>query len=571
MPRLKIVRALLRVMLKTFSFDISFTGGSKKPGKKNHSMLIMIIILLVSLAPLGGMGGYMVSQMYDFLSPLHMQNILLNGFTSLAALVIFIFGIANVMAVFYYAGDTERYLSLPIKPVEILTAKFFTTVVYEYIISFIAVLPVFCIYGVKSGAGPIFYLYSIIVALLIPIIPIALAALPVMLLMRFTRFFRNRDAVNLFFMMLLVVVIMVFQISFSDLVGNLGGDKNLIAGALTDKLQEISGSVGNAFVGTSFAATAVAQSHLLSGLLNLLFFALCTLAVFILFIIAGDILYFKGVLGLSQTATGKKMTLSEMKQKVRQSSVWGSLMRKDFLIILRTPVFFLNNLFMVFFLPIALAIFAASPELINDPKMAAMGNFIQSLSFNMQSPESSMAIFAAFAGGALMGSMNSIAASALSREGRNFNIMKIIPVSFHTQIYAKVGLGFLCSMLSSLLTLILLNIFIEIPLFFTLLLLVPMILGALIPNFVGILAELLWPKLLWDNEQKAVKQNLNVLFEIFAGFGLAALAIGGNVLLPAMLPLTALLLTTGVGLLLSYVLYILIKNLVPKQMKKLYV
>ena len=43
------------------------------------------------------------------------------------------------------------------------------------------------------------------------------------------------------------------------------------------------------------------------------------------------------------------------------------------------------------------------------------------------------------------------------------------------------------------------------------------------PNLGGIFFELFWPKLHWEHEQKAVKQNLNVLYGMALALLLAAL------------------------------------------------
>ena len=570
MPRLRKIFSLVRVMLRTFSFDMAFQSSKQKKGSKIRSGIFLGLLLIFCLGPLAITGGYLIITMYDVLSQVGMQSIVIQGFTSVAALIIFVFGLANVMAVFYYAGDTERYLSCPVKPTEILSAKFITTVIYEYIICFLAVLPIYCIYGIKSAAGPLFYLYGVLSCALLPIIPIALSAAIVMLLMRFTRVFRNRDAVNMVFMLLLLVLILTFQMSVTNLAA-LSGSESQIVASITEKLQAISGSIGNVFIGTGFASAALINSATLAGLGNLLAFIACTAVIYVLFLLLGQLLYFKGVLGLSQTATGKKTTLLQVGEMTHSNRTWASIMKKDLRIMLRTPVFFLNNIFMIFFLPVFLTVLFTIQGVAHDPDMAALQQMLQSLTFSLGTANSSLALFGAMGAGALMGAMNSIAGSALSREGSNFNVMKVIPVSYSMQIAAKTGLGYAASVASSLFALAIVAVFLKIPLLFLLLMLIPLLIGALLPNLVGILIELHMPKLHWTNEQMAVKQNLNVLLEILSGFALAALSIAGGVLLvgnTGLLPMGALLICIAVGGLLNLLLYILVKRAVPGQMER---
>jgi ABC-2 type transport system permease protein len=54
----------------------------------------------------------------------------------------------------------------------------------------------------------------------------------------------------------------------------------------------------------------------------------------------------------------------------------------------------------------------------------------------------------------------------------------------------------------------------EIPLYIGLLIFAIGLLGTLLISFIEILLDLYNPKLDWDSEQKAVKQNLNVVYSM---------------------------------------------------------
>ncbi|MGI5877461.1 MAG: putative ABC transporter permease subunit [Christensenellales bacterium] len=572
MAEIRKVASLVRVMLRTFSFNIAFASSRGKKERKAVSAVLLIVVLAVSLGPLAYAAGYMILNAYDALSVLGIESLILEGFTSIAAMVIFLFGIANVMAVFYYARDTERYLALPVKPTTILSAKLITTVIYEYIVCALMVLPVYILYGVRSGAGAVFYLYSVAGCLLLPVIPIALAGAPVMLLMRFTRIFRNRDVVNMLFMLLLLTAIMFFQLSFNNLLIMSGSESEMIR-VLTDKLASLSGGVGQVFIGAGFLSAALRDAAQIKGLLYMLAFVAATAVVYALFLALGRAVYFRGVLGLGQTATGKKTTLAQVGNMTRGRGAMASIMVKDMRVMLRTPVYFLNNVFMIFFLPIFMVVLFTMQGVSSDPDMAALRAMLEGLTFSLHVPASSLALYGAMAAGALMGSMNCIAGSALSREGRQFNLMKILPVSYETQIAAKTGLGYLASIASGLLTMAIVAVFIKIPPLFSALMLIPMLLGALVPNLAGILAELYMPKLHWTNEQTAVKQNLNVLLEILAGFVVTAVVIGGGIWLTnslGLMPLAALGVCVAAGAVLNLALYAAVRRAIPVQMNKLY-
>lgn len=50
-------------------------------------------------------------------------------------------------------------------------------------------------------------------------------------------------------------------------------------------------------------------------------------------------------------------------------------------------------------------------------------------------------------------------------------------------------------------------------------------LGILLTSFIGILLELRFPKLNWDNEEKAVKQNMNFMMVMFGSMILSTSAV----------------------------------------------
>ena len=69
------------------------------------------------------------------------------------------------------------------------------------------------------------------------------------------------------------------------------------------------------------------------------------------------------------------------------------------------------------------------------------------------------------------------------------------------------------------------------PFWFALLIAMVLAGAVLLPNLMGILFDLARPKLHWTDEQKAVKQNMNVLYAMGISMVLAALACVPAVLL----------------------------------------
>ena len=94
--------------------------------------------------------------------------------------------ITNILTVFYYSNDIEMLLPLPLKPAQIISAKFLTVLITQYVMSSFILLPIFITYGLKSGAFITYYIYMIFIYLLFPIVPLVLASLLMTVIMRYT-------------------------------------------------------------------------------------------------------------------------------------------------------------------------------------------------------------------------------------------------------------------------------------------------------------------------------------------------------------------------------------------------
>ena len=127
--------------------------------------------------------------------------------------------------------------------------------------------------------------------------------------------------------------------------------------------------------------------------------------------------------------------------------------------------------------------------------------------------------------GFMLGSVNSISSTAISREGKNLYFMKYIPVPYTTQIYSKILSAFYVESAGLLILYGILYYIFRVDFWFIILSLIVVLLASLFIYQVGIFIDISRPKLNWDTEQKAVKQNLNSLIHIFLGFALIAACI----------------------------------------------
>lgn len=506
---------LTKVMLKNFNL-LSLKSDAR--GKKQLKGILLAIIVFIAFIPMTLGIGTLAFSGYGMLAGLEQEGLILEvGFTA-ASMVIFFFGIFYVMSVFYFSKDIESLLPLPLKPSEILAAKFTVVLAYEYLTELVFLAPILVGYGAASGAGVVFYIYSILLFLTLPLTPLVYASILSLVVMRFTGLAKNRDR----FRIVGGVIAMVLAVGVNAFITKLGS-----SGMDADRLQRLLEQGNNSYVGmmsglffsNRFGVMALLYSGALKGFVNLVLFILICILFVMLFLSFGEGMYFKGVVGISEaSARRKKYTEAELVRGSRPASAIRSLTIRELKLLFRTPAYFMNCVLMNFLFPV----FLIMPFLIQPEEMKELQTLNRYISGGGRN---GLVLAAAFGISVFVTSTNGIAASAISREGTNIFISKYLPVSYNTQIMAKVLSGMIMGLVGTASMILAVAIFVQVPAYLILLVLLSSILGIAFNCFTGILIDLNFPKLIWDNEQKAVKQNFNVVLNMLAGLVMAGVPV----------------------------------------------
>ena len=139
---------LTKVFLKNSMFKNS---NSKTEDKKSKRMLAMVGFALI-YAYVIGIFGYLSYEMIQSLLTVNQAGLFLGAFLLAVGALILFQSIVSSMNLFYFSKDVENILPLPIKPYQILVAKFNVLVITEYITVLLFAIAPFIIYGVLTGA-----------------------------------------------------------------------------------------------------------------------------------------------------------------------------------------------------------------------------------------------------------------------------------------------------------------------------------------------------------------------------------------------------------------------------------
>lgn len=481
------------------------TGGGVT-GKKQRSRWL-IVLLLFAFGSIAFSVGFMTYALYDFFSPLNQADAILPLALGATSVVIFLFGVLYTVSVMYHADDVPILLGLPLRPYQILGAKFLTLVVYEYLFEACILLPVLVAYGIKSGSGALYIVYSVVLFALLPVIALVMASVIVMLVMRFTRFGKNKQVFNFISGIVVVIVAIGFNIAMQTAARHIDGDQLL---ALTSGQASLASLMSRIFPGVGFAATALSQSAQIAGLWNLLLFVLCTAAAAAVFLGVGQLIYFKGLAGVTESSAKRKRLSSEAfsKQTVK-TPVYKAYVVKELRLLMRSPVAFLNCVFINIMWPVLILIM-----LLGGGQLSMLRPMIAQMDGGQL-----IAILAGLA--AFVSSSNAVASTAISREGKTLYFTKYIPVALGKQLSAKAMTAVVLSGIGLVLQTAL-AVALGVGVATAAAALVVGLVAASACSYAGLMIDAARPKLSWINEQQAIKQNINVMLHMLLGVVFAA-------------------------------------------------
>ncbi len=430
-----------------------------------------------------------------------------------------VFGFMHGISSLYHESKIDFFMTLPIKPGTFIAAKLTEVYIYIFITVGSFFLPALVAHAVVAGRNAAFYLLIIPFVILNSVAPLAVLLIPVFILMRFTRFARNKDRFQMISNIVFILVILAFALSMSRVTSQMGLEQ--APGALIPQ---------NIFnTSLRFIPSALFSDLMLKNTdswlsLWYLFLATAVNAVSVgVMLLIGNKLYLPGVLGGKGSKPVRMLTQKQIHKALKPRSQTSALISKEWKLLLRSPSFFMQTVLSAIIVPIAMIL----GGLIGG---TAGGDSIDSL-FGEQlayfktdawwRSDLWVVMIVFIAVGIFFGSFNMASSTAISRQGQTFQISKLIPVASNKQMIAWVFPGIAISSILWLLSVLIIGSFLQ---FSWLLILVAVIVGWISTFTVqmgGLCIDMKYPTLNWTTEIQAVKNSKSAMIGMFGSMGLA--------------------------------------------------
>ena len=482
-------------LAKVFIRSLSMT----KPSTKQQMIVTKILLALVSLfiiLPFVVVSGLFIYTVTNSLVEYNYETIGLEFMCILLCVFTFIFSFNVILNELYFTGDIENLLPLPLKPREIVGAKIASIFCAESLVQLLVIF--FSVIGFFFALGLSFknFLLGILGMITLPMIPIIYCSIISLLIMSFTRFIKNKETIRKVGLVFVLAVLMLFVYFLGALQnfdlelyieGFVNGDQTFLH-VMRGILPHI-----NLFI--DILVTGSIRSLLLYILVNIGFI--------VVLLVLADVCYFKGVVGLSSKDTESKKSSSNILNNIKVENPTNSYFKKEIFTLFRTSSYFLNCILINFIWPIF--VYVICKLKFPDLTLSKLKNLVTSTDNN------TLIIIFMFVIGVsiLLPALNSIASSSFSREGKNFYFMKYIPMDYSNQVYVKLLVSFIIAFIGVNVFSLIFYLVIGLKVSTAFIFLIISFLAILFICSLGIIIDSINPKLVWDDELNALRENSN--------------------------------------------------------------
>ena len=480
----------------------------KKTNKINKKSIFVWLIIIVMIAI-----TYLSFEIIKVLVEINQPTIFLNIFFLILNIIMIFQIILASTNIYFFSKDLDMVLPLPIKTEELLIAKFNTILINLYFTELIfAVFPLL-IYGILNNLGILYYFYLIIILLIFPILINLIISIIMMFLIKLSKFIKNKDIFQIIITLIFISLVFLLEFKvFNNIIGKIDDDFNMQNEQIIESIFNFNKKLENInkyFLIINPTVKILNNYNKLISIIYLLKIILINLIFLILFIFVGKKYYLKNILKNNNYFYFKKINKNNIEKKSKKINIKKSYIKKEFKILFKNPVFFIQCIFPILILMVSLIIII----LIALPNLQAILTsdlLEEDIEFSVD-----LSVICLVLGIIQMiFSLSNISITSISRDGKNAIFMKFIPVDFYKQFIYKSTPQILINMIVIFIILILVKLIF--PSFDFIYLIFLFIMGNLLNilnSILMVLVDLYKPNLNWNADYEAIKNNNNKLFQ----------------------------------------------------------
>lgn len=493
---------LISLLKATMSQDMSLFRIKSKNESKISKMILPIVLTLIVMLSVGSYAEMLAEELVKY----NLTYIILTIFIMVTSLLTLIEGIYKSQGILFEAKDNDLLFSLPISKSKIFFTRLFKLISFEFLYNSLFMLPAMIVYAMYEKPSIGFYIISLIMLVLLPIIPTIVACIIGYIIKGLSSKFKAKNIVQV--VITSAMLILIFYVSFN------------MQGFITNITQNAN-SINEVITKIYYPAGLYINLIQNFNILDLVILLAINIVPAIIFVYIASIFYFKITSKLGEKSNSKKKvnwTKSDDKTFKAKSQLSG-LINKEMKRFFSSPVFIINAGFGIVLLVVATIAMAINFE-------GMIEAITQQENIEISIAEIKAIIPKIYYGFVVFVScMTSITSSMISLEGKSFNITKSLPVAPEKILLAKVLMSNIISIPVILICDIIFFIAFKVAIIDIIFVLLASIIMPTFTALVGLLMNLKYPKMDATSDTEVVKQSMSSALSVFIGMFVGMLSI----------------------------------------------
>lgn len=480
--------SLLKAMM---SQDMNIFNYKVKNGSSDTKKILLPIFLAIIIMFSVGTYSYMMAEV---LHEVNLTYVMLTIFMLVVSILTFMEGIYKSQGMLFDGKDNDLLFSLPVNKTTIFALRIIKLMIFQFMYNLLFILPSYIVYIYYENPGINFYLLSLLMLFILPIIPTILSSILGYIIKGISNKFKSKKIVQTILSTILFLSIICLSYGSQGLVTKLA--ENAIS--INDMITKLYYPIG-------------AYISLLSKFNLITFILLLSVNIIplILTIYIGSISYFKIISKNNEHTINNHKT--NYKERINVSSPVKSLVKKELNRYFSSVIYMFNTSFGILIMVILTIMLC-----INETALIKLIATAENMSINVNTINTHLFIIyiqlIMF-----VSCLTSITSSSISLEGKSFNITKSLPIKTETIFLAKILSSLIITLPLMLISDLIFIIKFKLNLFEIFMIICFTIIVPLLIETIGLLVNLKYPKMQWTTEIEVIKQSISTLISIWIG------------------------------------------------------
>lgn len=527
----------MREILILLKKDLRNTFGIDKLRKTKPIKLVLYALLaLYIMGSIGFSIAVYANIAADFLLKYNLLPYMIIMFIVLAFFSCFMFTVFSAKARLFDNKDNDLLFSMPIKSKNIYASRFISILVWNLAFSLIFIFPSLFVYISKVSVMPIFYLYMFFIILLLTIIPTALASIFGYIIAKFTSMSKSKNLFEIILSLLFIFGLYYFMSNIQKILLLFTENKETLDVIIKYGMYPI---------------------HLINKMLinndiySLLIYIGINVLVFFIFINIFNKNYKQIISKLHEQRSKKNYKMKQLKASTQNITLIKKEARRYF----SSPIYVLNTAFgLLMLLIMAGATFFYSIDTILSTMEISVSNVNP---FIILVIAYAMIIF-----------LSNTTSSSISMEGKNFWLMKSLPIKYSRVLNAKILFNIILVMPVVLISAVVFKFTLALSIVEFLLIIILSAVYAYCSSQFGLIVNLKFPKMDALSDEQIVKRSASSIISILVPL-VILMALASVITSLKMNNYLIAVIVLAIFIILAVVENIILKRYGIKQLKKL--